>query len=103
MQVVYFQALRSEAGQVANQRLHSGFFLWDLQNFYEYLTREKLWQRAEELGSNLGIAAVALNQYGSKRFLGLGALTMECQYARRGIAAGCGLATTWVQVYALPP
>ncbi len=103
MEVVFIQALRSEAGQAAQQRLHSGFFLWDLSNFYEHINRQKLWQRAEELDFNLGIAAVSLNQYGSKRYLGLGALTMECQYARRGIAAGCGLATTWVQVYALPP
>jgi hypothetical protein len=103
MEVVYLQALRSEAGQAADERLHSSFFLWDLQNFYEYISREKLWQRAEELGFNLGIVAVAVNQYAAKRFVGLGALTTECQYACRGIAAGCGLATTWVQIYALPP
>ncbi len=79
------------------------FFFWDLQIVYEYLSRDKLWSRSEELGFNLGIVAVALNQYAAKRFLGLGALTMECAYARRGIAAGCGMATTWVQIYALPP
>ena len=62
MEVVYLEALRAEAGQAAEQRLHSGFFLWDLQNFCEYLTREKLWQRCEEMQLNLAIVAVALNQ-----------------------------------------
>jgi hypothetical protein len=55
------------------------------------------------MGFSLAILAVALNQYGARRFIGLGALTLECQHALRGIAAGCGLATTLVQVYALPP
>ena len=103
MEVVFLQALRSEAGQAAEERLHSGFFLWDLQNYYEHISRDKLWQRAEELGFNMGVVAVSLNQYAAKRFVGLGGLTMESQYAWRGIAAGCGFATTWVQIYALPP
>ena len=46
---------------------------------------------------------MSLNQYASQRFLGLGALTLERQSAHRGIAAGCGFATTWVQIYSLPP
>ena len=103
MELVFIQALRAESSSAAGQRLFTGYFLWDLQNYYEHLSRSKLWDRAGEMGFSLAILAVALNQYGARRFIGLGALTLECQHALRGIAAGCGLATTLVQVYASPP
>jgi hypothetical protein len=103
MELVFVQALRAESSVAEGQRLHTGYFLWDLQNYHEALSRPKLWQRSSELGFNLAILAIALNQYGARRFIGLGALTLDCNYALRGIAAGCGLATIFVQIYALPP
>ncbi len=80
-----------------------GCFLWDLTNFYEFISRPKLWERARARGFNEAIVSIALNQYGSRRFLGLGELAMDAGYPERGIAAGCGWATTWVQVYTLDP
>jgi hypothetical protein len=49
------------------------------------------------------IAAVSLNQYASRRLLGLGQLVLDSLFPERGIAAGCSLATVWVQVYSLGP
>jgi hypothetical protein len=51
----------------------------------------------------MAIVAVALNQYGARRYIGLEDLALDCGYPERGIAAGCGWATTWVQVYTLDP
>ena len=52
---------------------------------------------------SLVIAAVSLNQYAARRFVGLGSIKLDAQHARKSIAAGCGVATTYVQVYAIPP
>ncbi len=71
--------------------------------FYEDLDRRKLWDRAASTGFPLAVAAVALNTYAARRFLGLESIVVDCSYPERGIAAGCGLATFWVQVYSLEP
>ena len=49
------------------------------------------------------MAAVALNQYAARRYLGLESIAMDCLFPEKGIAAGCGLATYWVQVYSYEP
>ncbi len=74
-----------------------------MSNFYEYICRHKLWERAGELGFSLVVLAVSLNLYAAKRFVGMGAIALECAYPRRGIGAGCPFATTYVQMYSLPP
>ena len=103
MEIVFLQSLRYEAGACQEKPCHTGCFLWDLRNFYEYIDRDKLWERARERKFNAAIVAVALNQYGSRRFIGLEDLALDCGFPERGIAAGCGWATTYVQIYALGP
>ncbi len=66
-------------------------------------------QSAEVVGQGeaywipLAAAAVALNQYAARRYIGLDSLAMYCFYPERGIAVGCGLAPYWMQVYNLEP
>ena len=103
MEVVFMQGLRAESGQQQEPRVHTGAFIWDLLNFYEHLNRQKLWDRACSTGFSKVVAAVALNQYSTRRFIGLEDLALPCDFPERGIVAGCGLATTWVQVYSLEP
>ncbi len=87
MEVVYVQSLKAEAAQLQDEVLHTRAFLWDLANFYEFLNRRRLWERAESTGFPLAVAALALNQYSAKRFLGLETIAMDCFYPERGIAA----------------
>jgi hypothetical protein len=103
MEVVFLQSLRSEAASCQDKPCHTGSFLWHLRNFYECIDRSKLWERARERKLNMAIVAVALNQCGARRFIGLEDLALDCGFPERGIAAGCGWATTWVQVYTLDP
>ena len=101
MEVVFLQALQCETGAAENK--HSGCFLWDLSNFYEHISRERLWERGRERNFNAAILAISLNQYGTRRFLGLGELAVDCGFTKQGISAGCSWATLWVQIYTLDP
>ncbi len=104
MEVVYLQSLRAESGQLQEgQKLHTGAFLWDLSNYYEHLDRQLLWSRAASTEFPLAVAAVALNQYAARRFVGLDSITLDAAFPEKGIAAGCGLATYWIQVYSYEP
>ena len=100
---MFVQAQRAEAGQHEAEVRHSGCFLWDTKNFYEHVGYEKLWDRADASGFNMARVAAALNTYSAHRFLGLGELATDCGFPHKGIAAGCSWATTWVQVYSIPP
>ena len=101
METTFVQALRGEASVA--ERSHSGAFLWDLANYYEYVDHEALWQRAVRRGFPLPLLAVSLNQARARRFMGFGDVAVDAQYPRRGLAAGDGFATTFVQIYALDP
>ena len=101
METVLIQSLRSESAK--SRKEHYACFLWDLANFCEHVSPELLWERAAARGFNLSIVAVSLNQYRGRRFLGLDELAVDCGFPLRGIAAGCGFATFWVQVYAMDP
>ncbi len=103
MEIVFLQALQSESAASRDKPRKFGAFLWDLRNFYEHVDRKLLWQRAKDREYNMAIVAVALNHYGTRRFIGLEELALDCGHPERGIAAGCGWATTWVQVYTLDP
>ncbi len=103
MDIVFLQSLRSESAVSQDKPSYTGAFLWDLRNYYEYIDRRLLWERARSRKYNSAIVAVALNQYGARRFIGMDDLAIDCGYPARGIAAGCGFATTWVQVYTLDP
>ena len=46
------------------------FVLWDLSNFDEHVSHDKLWARAQDHKFNLCVVAVALNQYRSRKFVG---------------------------------
>ena len=79
MEIVYLQALRAESAHA--ERGHSAFLLWDLSNYYEHVSWDKLWDRCKEMQFSLVIAAASLNQYAGRRFVGLGNLTLDAQNA----------------------
>ncbi len=104
METVFIQSLRSEASQIPDEtgrRSHSAAFLWDLSNYYEFVNHDRLFERARRRGMNLVVVAIALNQYRAQRFLGLSDVACSARFPSRGIAAGDGWATTFVQVYSI--
>ena len=101
METTFIQALRGESAVA--QGSHSGAFMWDLANYYEYIDHDVLWARGKQSGFPLAVLAVTLNQARARRFLGLGDVAVDAQFPQRGLAAGDGFATTLVQVFALPP
>ncbi len=101
METVLVQSMRAEAAAARGE--HYACFLWDMSNFYEFISAELLWERGKARRFPLSILAVSLNQYRGKRFLGLDQLAVECGHPLRGIAAGCGFATVYVQVYSIDP
>ena len=101
METTFVQALRGEAAVTGGE--HTGAFLWDLANFYEFVNHELLWERARAKGFPLAILAVALNQARAKRYLGLGDVAVDARFPRRGLAAGDSFATYLVQIYTLEP
>ena len=103
VETVFLQSLRAESGQLQEPRQHSAAFLWDLSNYYEHLDRQLLWDRATSTSFPLAVVAEALNQYATRRLLGLETLAMDSFFPERGIAPGCALATFWVQVYSYGP
>ncbi len=106
METVFVQSLRSESTQTpdaAGRRAHSAAFSWDLANYYEFINHHKLYERARNRGFNLAVVSIALNRYRAKRYLGLGDVACYAGFPTRGLAAGCGWATTWAQVYSIDP
>ena len=101
METTFLQALRGESAVARGE--HTGAFMWDLANFYEYIDHELLWSRAQQRGFPLALLAITLNQARAKRLLGFGDVAVDARFPRRGLAAGDGFATTLVQVYALDP
>ena len=76
-----------------------GGFLFDLANFYEHLDRGALLRRGLESGFPGQVMAVALNQYEGSRCIVLEGVARAMGHPKRGIPAGCGFATYWVQIY----
>ena len=103
MDVVFLQSLRSESAACTDKPSYTAAFLWDLSNYYEFVDRQLLWERARSRRFNTVIVALALNQYSAQRYVSMEDLCLDCGYPARGIAAGCGFATVFVQIYTLDP
>jgi hypothetical protein len=97
VEVVYRQSLLAEGHR--GEGLITAAFLWDLSDFYEHISREKLKENATALGMPGLLITIAVNQYQGSRVLCMGQLAMRARPARRGIPAGCAFATYFVQAY----
>ena len=75
--------------------------LVDLSSFYEHFDNKELLARADRLGFPSQLTRLALRGYTAPRFIAQqGRLTKPLR-AKRGVVAGCGLATTWVKIYCI--
>ena len=99
LELVFTQAMRAEAARYDTEPIVTGAVLWDLSNVYEHLNRDKLQDRARDLGFPADITGVCRAQYGVHRIVVLGDLAARVPATERGVPAGCGFATYHVQVY----
>ena len=65
------------------------------------MDRSRLIREAQELGFPAGLIRAALAAYAGPRLISLNGSFARPLYPRRGIVAGCSLATTLVKVYYL--
>ncbi len=99
--VVWRQAARAEAS--IGEGCEAGALLWDMASFFENISRTKLRRRLVAAGFPLAIARLALAAYAGPRVLSLEGALAAPTYAWRGVAAGCGFATTFIRVYCIAP
>ncbi len=99
--VVWRQAARAEASVGLGN--HAAALLWDMASFFERISRRKLRRRVVDTGFPLVIARLAMAACAGPRMLSLNGALSAPTYAWRGIAAGCGFATSLVRVYCLSP
>ncbi len=95
------QAVRQEAS--VSQGGAAATLLWDLDGFFERVDRERLMRRASQTGFPLPVLRLSLAMYAAPRVLTLDGRLARELWARDGVGAGCGLACTYVKIYAVPP
>jgi exonuclease III len=97
---VWRQALANESANLKGEAV--GCFLWDLKQFYEHLDRAKLRNRARALDFPDTIVRVSCYMYGARRVVAMQDIAVDAGRPKRGIAAGCGFATYYAQIYVIP-
>ncbi len=98
---VWRQAARQEAG-VASGREAAGL-IYDLEAFYERIDRRKLLKRAEKTEFPTAVLRMCLSMYAAPRVVSMRGRASRQLHPRRGIIAGCPMATTLVMVFSLEP
>ena len=94
---VWRQACRQEAGTASGQE--AAIVMEDLEAFYENIDREILAREAERTGFPMGIVRACLAAYSGPRMLTSQGMLTRAVFPRKGIIAGCSLATTLIRVY----
>ena len=94
---VWRQACRQEAK--VSQGHAAVIVLEDLASFYEGLDRGVLMAEAEAVGFPVAIAKAAMEIYAGPRVITMNGIMSRAVYPRKGIIAGCSLATSFVRVY----
>eukprot|EP00959_Pyramimonas_sp_CCMP1952_P317113 6637183-Pyramimonas_sp.AAC.1 len=72
-----------------------------MSKFYEHTSLESLEDRCRARGFPLVIARVCLYAYRCGRFMCLGGCVDGPYFARKGVVAGCSMATTFVRVFCM--
>ncbi len=102
LETVYLQSATMEvAVSEGSNKLVGGAIMWDLSNYYEFVSREALWERAVSVKFPLTLLTLIFSQYQSKRLVTLDSMVVEGGYPRSGLCAGCCFATFLVQVYTI--
>ena len=103
MDTVWDQAFRGERAEAKGEA--AAAILVDMRCSYDYekFDHDLLADRARASQFPSKILALALAGYKAPRLIVSRGKAMAPLYARRGVIAGCGLATTWVKVYCLSP
>ena len=96
-------ALSAQAEQQVGNDNFVALLLWDLKAFYEHIDRNVLIQRATEAGCPMQPTRLAIQGYASQRLLKMDNLIVTTGFAKFGVVAGCGFATTGVKVYVQAP
>jgi hypothetical protein len=96
LDTVWQQAFRAER-KVAEKGAAAAVLV-DLKAFYDHIDYDTLRGRADEAGFPKKLTRLALRSYANRRRIVERGRTTSTFHTRRGIVAGCGLATTWVKV-----
>ena len=94
---VWDVALVDEGARV--QRADTACWAADLSKFYERIPLQHLVGAAKDLGFPSELLRLALRTYRGRRFIQYEKAFSSSVFARRGIIAGCSLATTLVKVF----
>ncbi len=97
--LVWRQCFRSEAATSSGK--HAATLLWDLVKFYESFNLQLLEERGIRLGFPPALLYLALRAYRAPRFVTINGYADGPFYARKGLTAGCSLATTFVRIYCI--
>ncbi len=93
---VFRQAMRQESSAASGDVAIT--VLEDMEAFYETLCRNGLASEADTLGFPTCILRASLSMYAAPRMVSMGQFVAKETYARRGIIAGCGFATTLTKI-----
>lgn len=81
----------------------SATLLWDLSDFYEGMSRQKLLDREIKQDFPIAAAFLSITAYSGERIIQLNGMVITAGYPTKGVVAGCGIATYHVQAYHGPP
>ncbi len=98
---VWRQAAKQEAGIACGKE--AAGLIYDLESFYELIDRKKLWKRAQKAGFPMPILRMCLGMYAAPRVITMRGRASRQLHPRRGIIAGCPIATTLVMVFCIDP
>eukprot|EP00974_Lingulodinium_polyedra_P075677 7332051-Lingulodinium_polyedra.AAC.1 len=98
---VFRQTLLAETH--ALQGINTVALLWDIASYYELIDRSLLQQRAEAQAFPRQILRCCLRVYQGLRVLGWQGLVQLVGFSRRGLPAGCGMVTYFIQAYIMQP
>ncbi len=93
---VFRQAMRQEASAASGEVALT--VLEDMEAFYETICRDGLASEASILGFPTCILRACIATYAAPRMVAMGQYVAKETFARRGIIAGCGFATTLTRV-----
>eukprot|EP00959_Pyramimonas_sp_CCMP1952_P190905 3992454-Pyramimonas_sp.AAC.1 len=71
--------------------------LWDMTKFYENFSHERLVAEARKFGFPTAITQLCVSAYRYGRFVSMASAVAGPFFARRGVVAGCSMATSLVR------
>ena len=94
--LVWRQAVEAEAAIASG--VATGGFIWDLEKMYDNIGHVRAIREARRYGMPNALIRASMSAYRQARFVQLGKAVGHGTFGRRGVIAGCALATTWAKV-----